>query len=71
MKEWVKEAALANQKRGKRADEHGGNQRRRDEQSFGDLTSRWKFVNCDRRSGSFLIISRRRAEWLAKRMAIR
>jgi hypothetical protein len=43
----------SNQKRGKRADEHGGNQRRMDEQPFVDLTSRGRFANCDRRYDSF------------------
>src|ERR1017187_10734243 len=48
-----REIARSNQKRGKRADEHGGNQRRMDEQPFVDLTSRGRFANCDRRSDSF------------------
>jgi hypothetical protein len=43
----------SNQKRGKQADEHGGNQRRRDEQPIVELTSRGRFANCDRRTDSF------------------
>jgi hypothetical protein len=43
----------SNQKRGKQADEHGGNQRRRDEQPIVELTSRGRFANCDRRADSF------------------
>jgi hypothetical protein len=43
----------SNQKRGKQADEHGGNQRRMDEQPFVELTSRGRFANCDRRTDSF------------------
>jgi hypothetical protein len=42
----------SNQKRGKQADEHERNQSRMDEQPFADLTSRARFANCDRRSGS-------------------
>jgi len=66
-----REIARSNQKRGKQADEHGGNQRRVDEQPLVELMSRGRFVNCDRRSGPISILSRPQAEWLAKRMAIR
>jgi hypothetical protein len=64
-----REIARSNQKRGKQADEHGGNQRRMDEQPFVDLTSRGKFANCDRRYDSFF--NPTMTVWLAKRIAIR
>jgi hypothetical protein len=47
-----REIARSNQKRGKQADEHGENQRRKYEQPFVDLTNRGKFANCERRYGS-------------------
>jgi len=47
-----REIARSNQKRGKQADEHGENQRRKYEQPFVDLTNSGKFANCERRSGS-------------------